>query len=111
MYNAYLLWFKPEGLLALAGYPRAATKDYSTFYHPRFVMGVPQELENLVMPMLPQLEQQVLEMGKEASASRKAYVKTMRYGATVAVQDGLELAEEYPNNPVHRLLMRNPTFW
>lgn len=110
MYNSYLLWFKPQGLLGLAGYPGAASNDYQAFFHPRFCMPVPVELERLLFPKLPQLEEQVRAMGTAASASRRAFLKAMHYGIVVTVQDALELADVAPANPVHRLLLRNPCF-
>jgi len=110
MYNSYLRFFKPEGLLGLGGYPGAAQKDYNTFYHPRFCVPVPAELQQLLMPYLGQLEQQVQSLGTNASASRRAFIKLMRYGVGVVVQDALELADSAPKNPVHRLLRTNQCF-
>jgi len=110
LYNSYLRYFKPEGLLGLAGWPRAAQKDYNTFFHSRFLMPVPLELQQLLMPFLSTLQQQVEGMGQAATASRKAFLKLLAYGVGVVVQDALELADLSPRNPVHSLLLRHPTF-
>lgn len=110
IYNSYLRYFKPEGLLGLAGWPRAAQKDYTTFFHPRFCMPVPTELQQLLMPFLGCLEKEVQGMGKAATASRRAFLKLLRYGAGVVVQDALELVDLAPRNPVHQLLLRHPCF-
>jgi hypothetical protein len=110
LYNSYLRYFKPEGLLGLAGWPRAALKDYSTFFHSRFCIPVPTELQQLLMPFLSTLEQQVHGMGQQATASRRAFLKLLAYGAGVVVQDALELAEQAPLNPVHHLLLSHSTF-
>ena len=34
MYKSYLLFFKPEGLLAVAGWEGAAQKNFNTFWSP-----------------------------------------------------------------------------
>jgi hypothetical protein len=34
MYKSYLMFFKPEGLLAMGNWPRAAQKDFQTYWHP-----------------------------------------------------------------------------
>jgi hypothetical protein len=110
LYNSYLRYFKPEGLLGLAGWPRAAHKDYNTFFAPRFCVPVPVELQQLLMPLLSTLEKQVHDMGQAATPSRRAFLKLLAYGAGVVVQDALELADLAPLNPVHSLLLRHPTF-
>lgn len=56
MDKSYLLDYKPPGLLALGGWPRASQNDLQTFYHDRFGMTVPETLLTAVFPYLPQLE-------------------------------------------------------
>jgi hypothetical protein len=51
------------------------------------------------------LREQVEEMGNAALPSRRALPKLLSYLAVVVVQDALELAERFPNNPVHRQLL------
>lgn len=77
LYNSYLRYFKPEGLLGLAGWPRAAHKDYNTFFAPRFCVPVPVELQQLLMPLLSTLEKQVQDMGQAATPSRRAFLKLL----------------------------------
>ena len=57
MNKSYLMYFKPVGLLAAAGWPGAANNDYEQFWHPRFCVSVPQELVDLLFPFLQSLKQ------------------------------------------------------
>ena len=50
MAKSYLMYFKPVGLLASAGWPGAAQNDYNQFW------AVPQELVDLLFPFLPALQ-------------------------------------------------------
>jgi hypothetical protein len=54
--KSYLLDYKPAGLLALAGFPRAAENDLQTFYHDRFGMTVPKELLTIIYPYMDDLD-------------------------------------------------------
>jgi hypothetical protein len=110
MYNAYLKFFKADGLLALAGWPHAAGKDFTHFWAERFCVPVHQELVSILFPFLPTLRKQVADLGKRATGSMLALPKVLSYLGVVVVQDALELAEEFPSNPVHKLLLRQPLF-
>ena len=54
--------------------------------------------------------QTVEDMGASASNSMRSVPKALAYLAMVVVQDALELAERYPDNPVHALLLGQPAF-
>ena len=49
-------------------------------------------------------------MGQAAGNSMKSVPAAMEYLAKVVVQDALELAERFPDNPVHALLLEEPAF-
>ncbi|KAK9916158.1 hypothetical protein WJX75_009514 [Coccomyxa subellipsoidea] len=108
--KSYLMYFKPQGLLAAGGWPGAAQNDYDQFWHPRFCVSVPRELVDLLFPFLRNLEQTVKELGKDATNSMKSVPAALDYLAVVVVQDALEDAERYPDNPVHVLLLASPVF-
>jgi hypothetical protein len=73
---------------------------------------VPEELVQLLMPGLAALEKAVadLKAAGKPSAVLENLVKLLRMLAVVAVQDALELAEAYPANPVHSMLLANDRF-
>lgn len=110
--------FSPEALLALAFWPGAAQKDFKGFWAERFQVAVPEQLIELVMPGVGRLqkwaEQQLTAAaGKPAgrpAAQASNTAQVLRAGALVVVQDALELAEEYGDNPVHALLLKNAAF-
>ena len=113
--------FTPEALLALAFWPGAAQKDFSGYWAERFHVSVPSELVYLLMPGLDRLEEAAEELARKAAGSRsspdreaashaKRMVQVLKMGAVVVVQDALELAEKFPDNPLHALLLREPAF-
>ena len=110
MYRSYLLFFKPEGLLAAGGWPGAAQKQFDTFWAARFCVDVPPELIQLLLPILPGLRREVRELGAKAGNSKKSIVKVLEYLAIVVVQDALELAANFPQQPAHALLLQDPMF-
>jgi hypothetical protein len=110
IYQSYLKFYKLEGLLAMGGWPNAAQKDLTTFWHERFHAPVSEELISLVYPFLRGLEEIVERMGKRATNSMKSAPKVLRYLAMVVIQDSLELAEKYPAHPVHQTLLQNAAF-
>jgi hypothetical protein len=110
MYQSYLKFYKIEGLLAMGGWPNAAQKDLTTFWHERFHAPVSEELITLVFPFLQGLEEIVATMGERATNSMRSAPRVLRYLAGVVVQDSLELAEKYPAHPVHQCLMQNAAF-
>ena len=71
MYKNYLQWFKAKGLYALGGWWGAAAKDFQQFWDPRFLVPVPVELVDLVMPFLTTLRNQVASLGDRAEASHR----------------------------------------
>lgn len=117
--TAYIIpSFSSEALLALAFWPGAAQKDFKGFWAERFHVAVPEELIELLLPVVGRLQQWAEQQlsaaaGKAvgrpaAQASNTAQV--LRAGALVVVQDALELAEKYSDNPVHALLLKNAAF-
>jgi hypothetical protein len=79
MHNAYLLFFKPESLLASAGWPGAAQKDFNTFFHPRMLVVVADELVEAVFPFLRVCRSRVKELGSKATTSMPNVVKALTY--------------------------------
>ncbi len=110
MYKSYLMFFKVDGLLAVAGWPGAAAKDFQQFWAPRFMASVPQELIDHAMPWVKGLKAAVAALGEGASNSMRSVVAACEYLAVVCVQDALELAGKFPNNSVHQHLRSHPTF-
>lgn len=106
----YLLCgLKPEVLLAMGMWPEAAKKEMQTYWRESFLVAVPQELITLLAPWLDELRTKV-EAAKQAPASIRGFVKLVPYLAWVVVQDALDLAERYPKNPVHAMLLGNEVF-
>lgn len=110
MYQSYLKFFKPEGLLAVAGWPAGNREDEQGFFHERFCVQISDRLVQLVYPSLPELRELVQALGKEATTSMMSIPFLLDYLARVVVQDALELAEEFPDNPVHALLLEDDEF-
>lgn len=54
--------------------------------------------------------QTVKDLGKDATNSMRSVPKALAYLAVVVVQDALEDAEDYPENPVHARLLNEPIF-
>ena len=54
--------------------------------------------------------QTVKKLGKDVTSSMKSVALAMEYLAVVVVQDALENAELYPQNPVHAMLLDSPCF-
>jgi hypothetical protein len=104
--------FTAEALLALAFWPGAAQKDFTGYWSERFHVAVPEDLVQLLMPGLAALERDnklAAEAGKPDKAA--AHLATiLRMGATVVVQDALVLAEAFPHNPVHAMLLQKESF-
>jgi hypothetical protein len=116
----YLLTgLKPEGLLAYGMWPGAAQKEFGLYFSERFMVTVPMELVYLLMPWLKELEAKAdvlyraaLNNGSSSKvlSSVQIMAKVMPYLAMVVVQDALELAEKFPDNPVHEILLQNAQF-
>jgi len=111
--TAYIVpGFTPEALLALAFWPGAAQKDFTGYWAERFRVAVTEQLIELLMPGLSTMEQ---ENSKAAAAGKPSKSAThlatvLRMGATVVVQDALELAENFFDNPVHEMLLQQDSF-
>ena len=108
MYKSYLHFYKPEGLLGSGDWP--IDKPHALFWAPRFMMVIPQRLVHLIYPFLPALQQKIASLGSAARPSHLAVPKVLQYLGVVLVQDALELAEEFPDDPVHRLLLNDGEF-
>ncbi|KAK3273051.1 hypothetical protein CYMTET_18695 [Cymbomonas tetramitiformis] len=48
--------------------------------------------------------------GPESKTFDDKCSKVMKHVITIAIQDALELAERYPRNPVHSVLLKDPKF-
>ncbi len=111
--TAYIVpGFTAEALLALAFWPGAAQKDFTGYWAERFHVAVPELLIQLLMPGLAALEVEAAAAAAAGSPSAEAdnLCKGLRMGAVVLVQDALELAEQFPNNPVHKILLEQQVF-
>lgn len=112
--------FTPEALLALAFWPGAAQKDFAGYWAKRFHVSVPSELVYLLMPGLDRLEEAAQELARkassraspdrEAASHAKRMVQVLKMGAVVVVQDALELADKFPDNPLHAVLLKESAF-
>jgi hypothetical protein len=121
--TAYIVpGFTPEALLALAFWPGAAQKDFSGYWAERFHVSVPSALVQRLLPGLDRLEAAAAELAdkakgdkasradKDAASSAKHLLQVLKMGAVVVVQDALELSEEFPDNPLHALLLGEKAF-
>lgn len=108
LHQSYLRFFKPDGLMAVAGWD--TTEGLGTYFQERFCVEVPQILKEVVFPFMPGFAKAVKELGLSADPSMQSMVPLLDYLATVVVQDSLELAEEFPENPVHKLLLHEEEF-
>jgi hypothetical protein len=107
-----------EALLALGFWPGAA-QDFSGFWAERFHVAVPEVLVQLLMPGLQQLEQQAAAhqpaavtgtCSGQVTPDAAVIARVLRMGAVIVVQDALELALKFPENPVHALLAQQECF-
>lgn len=112
--QAYLLTaLKPEALLAMGFWPGAAQQELNVFWRENFMVKVPEELIQYLAPWLQPFAKEVEEAegdGVPVSQSAKGFVLLAHYLMYVVVQDALELAEDYPANPVFALLLKNALF-
>lgn len=119
LYKSYLRFFKPDGLLSLAGWPQAVQKRFErAFWTERFMVCVCEELVTVVFPFLPRLRQELQQLGAAATASMRSIVEVLQYSGVVLVQDALDLTSGlvggdihvYKSHPVHKLLLAHPLF-
>ena len=110
MFQSYLMFFKPEGLLASGSWPGALEKDFGMFWAPRFCVEVPRSLIEYLFPWLVSLEQEVDDLGADAQPSHLAAPKVVAFAGSVLVQDALDLAPRFPDNLVHKHLLANDEF-
>lgn len=111
--TAYIVpGFTAEALLALAFWPGAAQKDFTGYWAERFHVAVPEDLVQALMPGLSSLEQEVAQAAAANKPNKAAahLATILRMGATVVVQDAVELAEQFPHNPVHAMLLQKDSF-
>ena len=108
MHKSYLKFYKPEQLLASGEWP--IDKPHALFWAPRFMMQVPERLIDLIFPFLRPLQQKVASMGSAARPSHQAVPKVLHYLAIALIQDALELAERFPDDPAHKLLLNDTDF-
>ena len=111
MYQSYLEFFKPSGLMGAAGWEGAATNELRMFFAERFFIVVPEELEVFLFPFLPELKRRVESLGSKAGSSMKASILVFKYLALVVIQDAAGgLAAQYPDHDVHKLLYQSQAF-
>jgi hypothetical protein len=110
LHKSYLRFFKPEGLLVLAGWREAAQKDYDKFWSERFCLDIPSVLVEFVFPFLPTLISEVAEMGEAATTSMRSVPQVLQYLAVVLVQDACELASHWRAHPVYAYLLQHEAF-
>jgi hypothetical protein len=112
--QAYLLTaLKPEALLAMGFWPGAAQGELNMYWRETFMVMVPDELIQYLAPWLEPFAQQVQEAeaaGVPVPQSARGFVRLVRYLMFVLVQDAMELAEDYPSNPVFSYLLKNTLF-
>lgn len=111
--------FSPDALLGLGLWPGVAQKDYTLFWDERFHVNIPESLMTTVFPQLSNLDNAVEEGTRAANAGSRANMmpanarevaRVLRFGCIVVVQDALLLAETYPENPIHNLLLGSSAF-
>jgi hypothetical protein len=112
--TSYLLAsLKPECLLVL-NFWLEGPGELNIFWRPNFMVKVPQELiDYLTEPWLSEFRQKVeaaLAAHAQVPQAALGFVRLVSYLMHVVVQDSLELAEEFPDNPVHKLLLQNALF-
>ncbi len=101
--NTYIVpSLSPKTLLAANGWKQ--TQGLDSFYSPRFDARVPDALVDYLFPDLPRLE----EVAKEKKQT--SYAALVKFGAHVLIQDALEEALEFEENPVYKYLLQNEHF-
>jgi hypothetical protein len=76
--NYLLTGLKPDALLGMALWPGAAEKNFKMYWAERFLVAVPMELIQLLVPYEDGLEQKVNAQGKNAPPSARTMVKSLR---------------------------------
>ena len=110
MFQSYLMFFKPEGLLAAGSWPGALERDFGMFWATRFCVEVPRALIDYIFPWLTNLEAEVVNLEADALPSHLAAPKVVAYLGSVLIQDSLDLAERFPENLVHKHLLAHDDF-
>jgi hypothetical protein len=59
MFKSYLLFFRPEGLLAAGGWPGAAERDFDHFFAERFCVKIDEHFQQLLFPFAQDFAQAV----------------------------------------------------
>jgi hypothetical protein len=110
----YLLTgLKPAILLTMGFYQAAAQGEFGVYWRESFMVLVQQELIAYLAPWFYSWNAKV-----DAAAAAKqplhpsvlGFQRLVPYLMVVVVQDALELAEAYPDNPVHVHLLKHPLF-
>lgn len=117
--TAYIVFaMNPQALLAL-GMWRSDNVDFQCFWEPRMRIAVPQELIDHAWPGLQQFTSQVEEAVTAAAAGDEAAAAAARHRhlarvfnavITIAIQDAIELADVYPDNPFIADMKQHPLF-
>lgn len=105
--NSYLVFYTPDALLSIGGW--SIEKPYDKFWAERFCIPLAQEMVNLVFPFLPGFRKTVEDMGSSAGTSMQSLVSGLDYLGGVVIQDTLDLVDDFPNHPVHAMLLKHPS--
>ena len=91
--------------MSAAGWEGAATNELRMFVAESFFIVVPEELEVLLFPFLPELQRREESLGEKTGSSMKASTLVFKYPALVVIQDATGgLAAQCPDHDVHELL-------
>lgn len=89
-------------------WPDAAKKETGVFWREEMMAVVPRALIDYVAPWIKQLEE--MEAAGTLDASGKGFLSSALFMMGAMLQDALELADTYPDNPVFAMLLQNPLF-
>ncbi len=117
--TSYIVFaMNPQALLALAMW-RTDKVDNHCFYDPRMRAAVPQEFIEHAWPGLQQFIAEIEDAIPAALAGDKAAAEIARHRhiarvfhavISVAIQDAVELADTYPDNPFIADMKQHPLF-
>ncbi|KAF5826407.1 hypothetical protein DUNSADRAFT_3273 [Dunaliella salina] len=113
MCHNYLIDLPPKGLLSHGDYPHEELGMENAYWHPRFLIDVPESLITACYPWLPQLELEAQQVGKNLP-SATAVAEHVRLLAVALVQDTMHFCAVVPqfvsHCPLTRQLMQSQDF-
>lgn len=120
MQKRYLTQVPPEGALVAGNWPDINGKNYTRFFHPRFIILPTPALVEHMFPFLPRLRAvaALRKAEKKLFISQAAVLETIEYLAVVGFQGCLDLvytrrcldANGVCTNPVIKNIMMHPDF-